>query len=50
MRRYSPDHRERHKDNAAAAERSELTNKLNLGNDALSAKEYEKFPGEDEVQ
>ena len=44
----SNDHRERHKDNAAAAELSELINSLSLGSDALSAEEYEQFPGEDE--
>ena len=38
----SNDHRERHKDNAAAAELSELINNLNLGSDALSAEEYEQ--------
>ena len=47
---FSNDHRERHKDNAAAAELSELINNLNLGSGALSAEEYEQFPGEDEVQ
>ena len=46
----SNDERERHRDNAAASELSDLINDLNLGSDALTAEEYEQFPGEQEVQ
>ncbi|KAL0021024.1 hypothetical protein WJX77_008053 [Trebouxia sp. C0004] len=46
----SNDQRERHRDNAAALELSDLINSLNLGLDALTAEEYEQFPGEQEVE
>lgn len=45
----SSDERERQRDNAAAAELSHLIHSLNLGSDALTAEEYEQFPGEQEV-
>lgn len=43
------DEREKHRNNAAAAEFSMLANSLNLGADALTAQEFEHFPGEQQV-
>ena len=45
----SNDQRERHRDNDAATEMSMLISSLNLGSDALTAEEYEQFPGEKQV-
>lgn len=43
------DEREKHRGNAASAELSILINSLNLGADALTAQEFEQFPGEQQV-
>ena len=44
------DERERHRDNATAVQLSELIGNLRLGDDALTAEEFEQFPREQQVQ